>query len=383
MNWKRFFRIRHFIKCTYFAIRDEFISRGTVGIVPKTMLIVRLEAIGDYILVRNFLSIVKSSGKFHDFHITLCGNVIWKDIAERFDKEFIDNFIWVDKKKLALDLTYRKSLFMHIFQQGFEYAVQPNFSREFLWGDSVIKASNATYRIGSVGDNANDLGVFKWISDRWFTTLIKKNAVPIFEFDRNKIFFEVLLNEKVSIKKPTFNLPNFKRIDSIILFPGAGEKQKQWSVQNFGKFIREFRKKFSNPIYICGSKQDISLANEIIKYAIDSEKVINYCGNTTLPQLIEFINEAALLITNDSSALHIGAALDTPTVCLLSGRHYGRFAPYPKGTCLNLITLYPKRFQSLIQDEKKAIERTRFGSSASIDEIKVEEVMSATIHLLA
>ncbi len=382
MNWKRFLRIRHFIKCISYTVRDEFISRGTVPIVPKTLLFVKLEAIGDYILVHNFLAILKSSAKFRDYQITLCGNIIWKDLAETYDKEFVNDFIWVDKKKLVADNSYRESTLSQIFKRGFEYAVQPNFSREFLWGDSVIRASKATCRIGSAGDMANDLGIFKWISDKWFTTLIKKDAAPIFEFERNKIFFEEFLSETISIKKPSFALPVKTRKGYIILFPGAGEKQKQWSAENFGKFIRTFRQQFSHPIYICGSKQDMHLGNEIIAVAAGAADLSNQCGETTLPQLLEMINETALLVTNDSSALHMAAAVNTPTVCLLSGRHYGRFVPYPEGSTPHLITLYPKRLMPLMQDEKALIELTRFSSPASIDEIEVADVLDAAIHLI-
>ncbi len=382
MNWKRFLRIRHFIKCINYAVRDEFISRASVPIVPNTLLFVKLEAIGDYILVRNFLELIKASAKFKDYKITLCGNIIWKDLAETYDKEFVNDFIWVDKKKLAADDHYRASLLSQVFQRGFEYAIQPNFSREFLWGDSVMRASKATYRIGSLGDMANDLGIFKWMSDSWFTTLIKRNAAPIFEFDRNKIFFEELLNEPVPIKKPSFNLASKSRKIYIILFPGAGEKQKQWPAQNFGKFIQAFRKQFQHPIYICGSKQDRQLGDEIINEAEGAPDITNKCGDTTLPQLLELINETALLVTNDSSALHMAAAVDTPTVCLLSGRHYGRFVPYPQGTCPNLITLYPKQLMPLLNNEKALIELTRYSSPASIDEIEVGEVLDAAIHLI-
>jgi len=59
-------------------------------------------------------------------------------------------------------------------------------------------------------------------------------------------------------------------------------------------------------------------------------RVENLCGTTSLTELVDIISKAKLLITNDSSALHIAACLNTQTICLLMGRHYGRFAPYPK-----------------------------------------------------
>ncbi len=382
MNWKRYFRIRHFIKCIYFVIRDSYLTKGALVYVPKTMLIVRLEAIGDYIHFRNFLPFVRNSKKFRDYKITLCGNDIWKDLAESYDKEFVDEFIWINRNKLTSDSAYRKSILSQINNKRFEYAVQPNYSREFLWGDSIIRASCAKFRMGSKGDMANDLGVLKWISDKWFTMLIHKNAEQVFEFNRNKIFLEELLEEPIPVKKPVFNLSAKERKDYITLFPGAGEKIKQWSTKNFALWVLEFRRSYLNPIYICGSANDYYLGEEIIKYSGNVPGLINHCGQTNLPQLIEFIQSTALLITNDSSAFHIGAAIDTPTICLLMGRHYGRFAPYPEGTCPNLLTLYPKKFLRILNDKRTSAETSKYNSPASIDDILVKEVMDATIQLL-
>ncbi|OYU97099.1 MAG: hypothetical protein CFE21_02075 [Bacteroidetes bacterium B1(2017)] len=382
MNWKRYLRIRHFMSCAKFAWLDISVCAEPIHIQPKTLLIVRLEAIGDYIFVRNFLESIRLSDTYKDFKITLCGNELWRDLAETYDSPFVDEFIWVNKKKFGSDTTYRKSILSAIHAKGFEYAIQPNYSREFLWGDSVIRASSAKYKIGTKGDNANDLGFFKWISDSWFTTLVRRNSEPIFEFTKNKIFFEELLQISISLVKPTFNLVPSKPKEYIIIFPGAGELIKQWSPQNFAKFILEFRKHYSLPIYICGAKGDSNLAEEILANCQGIKDIINHCGQTNLPQLVRFIQESNLLLTNDSSAFHIGAALDVPTVCLFSGRHYGRFAPYPKGSCLNLLTLYPKSFELFLREEKNVIEKTKYHSPSLINEIEPSEVLNACNQLL-
>jgi len=51
-------------------------------------------------------------------------------------------------------------------------------------------------------------------------------------------------------------------------------------------------------------------------------------GKTTIAQLVELIRNASLLIGNDSAAIHMAAATQTPSVCILGGGHYGRFLPY-------------------------------------------------------
>jgi ADP-heptose:LPS heptosyltransferase len=54
----------------------------------------------------------------------------------------------------------------------------------------------------------------------------------------------------------------------------------------------------------------------------------NYCGNLSLPGLASTLAASKLVVANDTGAVHIAAAVGTPTVCVLGGGHPGRFLPY-------------------------------------------------------
>lgn len=54
----------------------------------------------------------------------------------------------------------------------------------------------------------------------------------------------------------------------------------------------------------------------------------NLAGKTSLGQLAAILAHARLVLTNDTSAAHIGPEVGVPTVCILGGGHYGRFLPY-------------------------------------------------------
>ena len=85
----------------------------------KTILLIRLDAIGDYILFRNFIQIIANSKKYQDYKITLVGNSTWKNIAENLDSQHIDSFIWLDRNKLNKDFIYRYQKLKEI--SSFEY----------------------------------------------------------------------------------------------------------------------------------------------------------------------------------------------------------------------------------------------------------------------
>ena len=89
-------------------------------IIPGSLLIIRLDVIGDYVLFRNYLKTVRISEKYRNCRITLCGNILWKDIAETFDKEVVNSFIWVERKKFSENIFYKHKMLVDIYTEGFE-----------------------------------------------------------------------------------------------------------------------------------------------------------------------------------------------------------------------------------------------------------------------
>ena len=51
-------------------------------------------------------------------------------------------------------------------------------------------------------------------------------------------------------------------------------------------------------------------------------------GETSLPELIEIIRKAEFIVTNDTSAVHFAAAVNTQAFCIWGPWEYGRFLPY-------------------------------------------------------
>ena len=83
-------------------------------------------------------------------------------------------------------------------------------------------------------------------------------------------------------------------------------------------------------IIICGSQNDKRFAKKIRKISNLNFEIKDLTGKTSLSRLMEIIGNSRLLITNDTSAVHIGAATKTKTLVVGTGIFYGRFIPYPK-----------------------------------------------------
>ena len=222
----------------YFII--NLLIRPSKKINPKSLVLIRLDAIGDYILFRNFIEILKKSSKYKDYSITLIGNVAWKNLTEELDYKFVDKFIWLDRHSFSKDLIYRYRKLKEIVSSGYEIIINPIFSRTFFFDDNIVKLINAKEKIGS-GSNTSNIEVWqKNISDKYYTKLIQNQKELMFEFYRNKSFFENLLDTKININKPIISLNKenleFKLSKKYaILFIGASDRYRKWSVEKFSK----------------------------------------------------------------------------------------------------------------------------------------------------
>ncbi|MDA8836191.1 hypothetical protein N9N53_04315 [Candidatus Pelagibacter bacterium] len=360
----------------YFII--NLLIRPSKKIKSKSLALIRLDAIGDYILFRNFIEILKKSEKYKNYSITLIGNSAWKNLTTEFDNKFIDNLIWIDRNRFSKDLIYRYNKLKEITSSGYEVVISPVFSRTFFFDDNIVKLINSKEKIGSVSNTSN---IDKWqknISDNYYTKLIYIKKELMFEFHRNKFFFESLLDAKLDIIKPTISLSNKNSKFKIskkyaVLFIGGSDKYKKWSVKNFAKIATYLNEKYGYDIVICGSSNDSNEAHELEnKY---EGKILNLVGKTSLIELLEVINNADLILTNETSASHISAALCLKNIFVIySGKHLGRFIPYPKKISENHHTIYHPFIYKNFDNYTKLSNSYGFFSSLDINEITIESV---------
>lgn len=365
-----------------YLVLDFLISLRKQKRNSNTLLLIRLDSIGDYLLLRNFFYFIRNSDKYKNYEITLIGNKIWKELSETFDGEIINNFIWLDRKKFNNNVLYKYRLLKRIYNYGFESVIECTYSREILFGDSIVKLSRAINKIALVGSPDSYV---KWkrnlFTNRIYTKLIPSEEKIIFEFERNKEFFSKVLEQKIEIKKPQLNTNKLKSVfesdnNYIVIFPGANHKKRRWSVKKFVNVVNDILEKYKFDIVIAGSSEDSILADQILLQS-DIKRVKNFTGKTSLPELAKLISDAILLISNDTSAIHFAASVDTPFVCISNGNHFGRFHPYPKEMGVKGIFIYPDEIMKFFSDEEYLKLKYGFDSELDIDQINEKEVISA------
>ncbi len=358
-----------------------FVRSGEHKINAGTLLIIRLDSIGDYVMFRNFLSAVKESEQYRGYRITLCGNIIWKSLAESLDAGIVDNFIWIDREKFYKEIKYRYKILRQIYKNGFEIVIETTYTREILFGDSIVKASGARIKIGSEG--ALDKHA-KWkrnlISDKYYTKLIPAKKNNLFEFYRNTEFFQHLLDKDISIRNTSIDLPGsklkFNLPDKyVVIFPGSSDVKRRWSPENFSIVSNYIIKKYSLRIVIPLPKNEKEISGSIIKN-LPAESFIDLTGQTDLLDLAKILQDASLLITNDTSAMHFAAAVNTKFICISNGSYFGRFHPYPDEIFSGAYYVYPDEIMKNISNIDKLSNLYRFGSDLDINSIRSDSVIN-------
>jgi heptosyltransferase-2 len=106
------------------------------------------------------------------------------------------------------------------------------------------------------------------------------------------------------------------RAPLVVLAPGAaGGGAKRWAPPSFAELADELGGDGVRSVLI-GSTTDAPAGCAIESTLVDSTTVINLIGQTDLATLAGVLAIARALVTNDSGAMHLGAAIGTPVTAL-------------------------------------------------------------------
>lgn len=307
-------------------IRSFFLKK-----IEKKLVIIRLDAIGDYILFRNYLKEIHNSNKFKDHKIILIGNIIWSDLAEFLDRAYVNEFIWVNTKNFW-NVPFLRLIYEKFKDYKIDYLLTPTFGRQFI-ADKIAMIISAKQKVLVVGDDSPTDFRFRALSKLYYpytNNIMVKTEIGT-EFCRNHFLFEKVISEKIDLKYPCiiinkkqFPIPSYKY---IVIFPGAGILKRAWPLKNFIEIILFILEQTNYNVIILGGNSEKEMGEEIIS-KIPSNRIINQIGTTTLTEVCGILANAIGVISNETSGAHISACLGTKTICLLGGGHFGRFMPY-------------------------------------------------------
>lgn len=143
----------------------------------------------------------------------------------------------------------------------------------------------------------------------------------------------------------------------IGLFPGASWRGRCWESRNYGELARLLG---GRTIYVIfGSSSDKDLADQVvlaIKERCKDAEILNLTGLTTLRELAKTIMHCDLFIGMETSGLHVAIATGVPTIGIVGGGHFGRFAPWGNPVQHVCLTKHMECFNCKWQCTKEKVE---------------------------
>ena len=109
--------------------------------------------------------------------------------------------------------------------------------------------------------------------------------------------------------------------------PARAGTTKCWPADNFAELVRLTSQKFPAARFaILGSAEDKPLGEMISRAR--PERCLNLCGETSLPEMMEWLRLCDLMVTNDTGPMHVAAALGKPLLALFGPTEPRRTGPY-------------------------------------------------------
>jgi len=107
----------------------------------------------------------------------------------------------------------------------------------------------------------------------------------------------------------------------ISLIPFARGKGKDWSVYNYHKLINLIKNEYFNvQIVVLGSIKDFG--------KINSDKVVDLCGKTSIEELAAVLLKSKVNVGADTGPMHLSAVLQIPSVFIFGASDVKKTSPY-------------------------------------------------------
>lgn len=232
----------------------------------------------------------------------------------------------IDEKKMMGDYFYHRRVIKQF--QGYKYlkAVY-HYSRYIPWGVSIIANVDADEKIYVDGNPS---------LTRYRTMLFRRcgKKIPInpmiTETQKNAEIIRATIDPlyKASSFKLNYKIRNNRFLDNkyILVAVGSSTYKKKWGTENFLQLIQYLLDKYNFDVVITGGKEDTTDWEEV--QCLQDKRVHSFIGNTSLKEWISLIQQAELLIGNDSAAIHIAFVANVQAICILGGIDRALVFPY-------------------------------------------------------
>lgn len=144
-----------------------------------------------------------------------------------------------------------------------------------------------------------------------------------------------------------------------------------WPLERFASIADYLIENYEFKIILTGTKDEKFIGDKVIEYAKNKKSIFNFSGKLDVNELVSLISHAKILLSVDTSVVHIAEFTGTPVIVLFGPTFYEEVGVYgDKNRQINLA--HPEK---CIRDRKKGFAYNK--ENMGMISITTEEVKSA------
>jgi heptosyltransferase I len=146
---------------------------------------------------------------------------------------------------------------------------------------------------------------------------------------------EFVLPPKPAAVASARNLLSQQKIDLnryTVIIPGSAQVSKCWPADRFAALADRLASEHGLSVVATGGKSESPMIDQIRSLA--KHPIVSLAGQTSLPELVEVLRQARLVVSNDTGPGHIAGALGRPLVMMFSWSNPLRVGPYSRPECV-------------------------------------------------
>lgn len=128
--------------------------------------------------------------------------------------------------------------------------------------------------------------------------------------------------------------------DYAVIVAGASDPAKRWPPKLYARLCEKLSQEYGLAIVATGTPDEAAVIDEIANQSI--VKVHNLAGRTNIPELVEVLADARVVVGNDTGPTHIAAGLGVPLVVIFGMINPARLYPYGRKECVAAIDAWER-----------------------------------------
>lgn len=299
----------------------------------RGVLVVRMDGIGDMVLFRRSLDHYAEALGVDASDITVLGCDSWKAIAAEVFAGY--RVMTIDEHAYARQPLYRFVVNLKVRALAPRTVVCDSYFRRAMMADSLVWVTGAPRKVVSLPYvNEPTRAEYKYYLSQT-DEIVDTGPYPTHELVRHARFLSALSGHDVPAEAPVLDWPDRGRPTVVpdgppcaVLNPGSNEFGRRWPLAGYIAIGRRLLAA-GYRVAVVGKgeeRRDDHAFEEFLKMA----GVLDLRGKTDVPGLMDILNDAAVVVTNDTGPAHLSIGLGAPTVVIVGGGHFGSFVPYPK-----------------------------------------------------